>query len=219
MIRLVAPSGVEPEHPFGHENLNLARLPISPRGQRMELFALYPARHASARGGRGPKWDRGGLFHELQPRSHAAASARRPIESRADRHHLRRFDMQPVVRLAFRGQQHTAGVDDLLKNGHMERRPQLLALRFHEELVSGPRENNQRVSQRWDFRPHQRFELRPCRCDCGRLKLVPGIRSEYTNGPNRTKPRLQHGRAWRRRNRVNQVSLSACPSKTNSHSK
>jgi hypothetical protein len=37
---VVAPSGVEPEHPFGHENLNLARLPISPRGQRMELFAL-----------------------------------------------------------------------------------------------------------------------------------------------------------------------------------
>jgi len=29
-IQLVASSGVEPEHPFEYQNLNLARLPIPP---------------------------------------------------------------------------------------------------------------------------------------------------------------------------------------------
>ncbi len=32
LTSLVAPSGVEPEHPFEYQNLNLARLPIPPRG-------------------------------------------------------------------------------------------------------------------------------------------------------------------------------------------
>ncbi len=37
LVLVVAPSGVEPEHPFEYQNLNLARLPIPPRGH-LELF-------------------------------------------------------------------------------------------------------------------------------------------------------------------------------------
>ena len=68
-----------------------------------------------------------------------------------DGHELRRLHVQAVVSFAFRCQQHATPIDDLLKHRNMEGFPQPVALLPCKQLVSGSRQNNQRVVREESF--------------------------------------------------------------------